>query len=129
MIPVGTPVQSITDNFLGIVTAHKGAAEGQIACEVTTVEVPLNRSRIYRDEDLATYAATPTPYAVGSKVRCYGQDAEIITYNADDDTYELVSMVTLPSGSIVVRHWYPAVPAWHIWLWHGNDAVPSEPPA
>ena len=118
MIAIGTPVQATTDDFTGIVTRHKGAPQGRIDHEVTTVE-PLPKRRTYPEHELTPLDIEPATYPVDSEVYVHGQDCLVIEFDPENDCYELVSVYTLPSN-VQVGHLYPAVPGFKIRLWQAG---------
>jgi hypothetical protein len=121
MIHIGTPVRSLTDDFEGLVTAHKNGPHGRSDHEVTTVE-PLPRCRIYAEAELEPLDAEPVPYAVGSEVHCYAQNCIVMSFDPDADAYELLSVFTLPSG-VEVYYRYPAVPRHDIDIWNAKPKL------
>jgi hypothetical protein len=119
MIEIGTPVTA-SDGFSGIVTAHRGAPEGRIDHEVTSLET-LPRRRLYREADLTPATEEIGPYEVDSEVRCFGQDCLVLSHDLESDAYELISLVELKGGT-VCGHWYPRVRGWEIALWNTGSS-------
>ena len=84
----------------------------------------MAEGRWLRQEQLFLRPA-PSATAVGSLVRCYTQDCEVLSYDAVAGTYDLITVLRLPPGSgrpsplghVEVLHHYPAVPAHHLALW------------
>jgi hypothetical protein len=62
-------------------------------------------------------------YAVGSTVRCYAQQCEVLAHDPEADTYELLSILRLPRsrrpvvGYVEQDHHYYNVPAAVIDKW------------
>jgi hypothetical protein len=115
MIEIGQTVTAI-DGFSGLVTAHRGAPEGRIDHEVTSLEA-LPRRRLYREADLTPKAQEIGPFAVDSEVYVFGQRCRVLSHDRENDTYELFSLVELNGGTIC-DHWYPRVEGWEIELWN-----------
>lgn len=120
--------------FAGVVVDRRGTAGGRTEFAVTTLDqLPELR---WIDEAALTVEPPPAPFVVGSSVVCYGQDCEVLAYDADNRTYDLVAMLRLPPGSgrqsplgyVVASHHYPAVPAHHVELWVAGHHHPEPAP-
>ncbi|MDX8494972.1 hypothetical protein RFN29_25775 [Mesorhizobium sp. VK22B] len=120
MIPIGTPVKSTTNGFEGIVKEIRGGPGGDHWHKVQTLSA-LPRARWFVESELEEIAdPVDTPYATGSEIYCFGQNCQVIGFNEDSGTYDLLGQAALPSGDVFFRHWYRNVPAFEVWLWHEN---------
>jgi len=122
------PVEA-ADGTQGWVIDQRGAPNGQRDYCVATPG-PYSDANWFYDSEL-TVRPAPPPRAVGDRVRCYGQTAEILSYDAAADCYDLAAGIVVPArfqrvgcnsdwGYVACVHRYPAVPAAVLAVWDGE---------
>jgi len=133
-ITINTPVTT-ADGTPGWCTDRRGGPSGHEVCVTTSGPTPS--ARWHPEADL-TPRPWPAPFPAGATITCYGQQCEILAYDAASHAYDLTATIILPPphpatgiayGHVEQPHHYPDVPACHVHVWAGEPTPPETPAA
>jgi len=116
MVALFEPVQILTTGQLGWVMDERGGPEGLTEYHIDGYD--MDTPEWFREADLAV-RSRPAPPPIGTRVRCYAQDCEVIDHDYAAGTVYL--MAPMPDAPVERLHRYPAVPQAHLCVWHGES--------
>jgi hypothetical protein len=119
MISLYDPVTINATGQKGWVLGDRGGPGGQTEYHVDGTDIEM--SDWFIEADLSPRIRPMMP-AIGSLVKCYAQDCEVLHHDWAAGTLYLVAPQPIKDGAFECLHRYPNVPQAHLAIWHGESS-------